>query len=124
MSLEELRGHQIARLRAPNPGPLTLSGTNTWVVGRGPAWVVDPGPLLDSHLELLLGAVDARGGLGGGGLTHDHGDHSEAVRALLDARPAPLAAARGEAEVRLEEDLRVGPFQAVATPGHAPRPFA
>ena len=35
----------ITHLRAPNPGPLTLSGTNTYVVER--AWVVDPGPLDD-----------------------------------------------------------------------------
>jgi len=103
---------------------MTLSGTNTWVVGRGGAWVIDPGPLLDRHLELVLEAVDARGGLGGVVLTHDHADHSEAARTLLDARPAPLAAARGDADVRLENDLRVGPFQAVSTPGHAPDHFA
>ena len=40
----------ILRVRARNPGPLTLSGTNTWLVGRDPAWVVDPGPLMDEHL--------------------------------------------------------------------------
>ncbi len=122
--LEELSGHDVVRVRASNPGPMTLSGTNTWVVGRGPAWVVDPGPLLDRHLELLLGVLDARGGLGGVVLTHDHSDHSEAVRTLLDARPAPLAAARGDADVTLEDDLRVGPFQAISTPGHARDHFA
>jgi glyoxylase-like metal-dependent hydrolase (beta-lactamase superfamily II) len=122
--LQELDGHDILRVRASNPGPMTLSGTNTWVVGRGPAWVVDPGPLLDLHLELVLAAVDARGGLGGVVLTHDHADHSDAVRALLDARPAPLAAGRGDADVRLEDDLRVGPFQAVSAPGHARDHFA
>jgi len=123
-ALEALSGHDIVRVRAGNPGPMTLSGTNTWVVGRGPAWVVDPGPLLDSHVERLLETVDARGGLGGVVLTHDHSDHSDAVRTLLDARPAPLAAGRGHADVRLEDDLRVGPFQAVATPGHARDHFA
>ena len=121
---EALEGHDIVRLRAGNPGPMTLTGTNTWVVGRGPAWVVDPGPLLDSHLEGVLEAIDARGGLGGVVLTHDHADHSEVVRALLEARPAPLAAGRGEADVRLEDDLRVGPFQAVSSPGHARDHFA
>ena len=44
-----LKHYDILRLRAPNPGPLTLSGTNTWVVGRRPAWVVDPGPLIEAH---------------------------------------------------------------------------
>jgi glyoxylase-like metal-dependent hydrolase (beta-lactamase superfamily II) len=122
--LEQLGDHDIARLLAPNPGPLTLSGTNTWVVGHDPAWVVDPGPVLGPHLERLLAALDARGGLGGVVLTHDHGDHSDAVGALLEARPAPLAGGRGDVDVRLEEDLRFGPFQAVGTPGHAPDHFA
>jgi glyoxylase-like metal-dependent hydrolase (beta-lactamase superfamily II) len=124
MSLEELRGHQIARLRAPNPGPLTLSGTNTWVVGRGPAWVVDPGPLMDAHIERLLAAIDARGGLGGVVLTHDHADHAEAVEKLLAERPAPLAAGRGDVDVTLADDLRFGPFHALPTPGHARDHFA
>jgi glyoxylase-like metal-dependent hydrolase (beta-lactamase superfamily II) len=116
--------HGILRLRAPNPGPLTLSGTNTWVIGSRPAWVVDPGPLLEAHLERLFEAIDARDGLGGVALTHDHRDHSEAVPALLERYPASLAAGRGPADVRLREDVRFGPFQAVATPGHAADHFA
>jgi len=122
--LDLLEAHDILRLRAPNPGLLTLSGSNTWVVGRGPAWVVDPGPLLDAHVEQLLTAIDARGGLGGVVLTHDHADHSEGVEVLLERRPAPLAAGRGNVDVTLAEDVRFGPFQAVATPGHAPDHFA
>jgi glyoxylase-like metal-dependent hydrolase (beta-lactamase superfamily II) len=121
---ERLAAHDILRLRAPNPGPLTLSGTNTWLVGRGPTWVVDPGPLLDVHLERLFAAIDERGGLGGVALTHDHHDHSEAVGALRERYPAPLAAGRGPAEIRLREDIRFGPFQALATPGHAVDHFA
>jgi glyoxylase-like metal-dependent hydrolase (beta-lactamase superfamily II) len=122
--LSLLRRYDILRVLAPNPGPLTLSGTNTWVVGRGPAWVVDPGPLAGAHLEHLLAAIDARGGLGGVVLTHDHPDHSEAAAALLEQRPAPLAAGRGDVDVALEENLRFGPFQAVSTPGHSPDHFA
>jgi glyoxylase-like metal-dependent hydrolase (beta-lactamase superfamily II) len=119
-----LRDYDILRLCAPNAGPLTLSGTNTWVVGRGPTWVIDPGPLLDEHLRRLMAAIDARGGLGGVVLTHDHLDHSAAVETLLEVHPAPLAAGRGKADVRLAEDVRFGPFQAVSTPGHASDHFA
>jgi glyoxylase-like metal-dependent hydrolase (beta-lactamase superfamily II) len=119
-----LQAHDIARLRAPNPGPMTLAGTNTWVLGRAPAWVVDPGPSDGAHLERLLAEIDQRGGLGGVALTHDHHDHSEAVATLLQKRPAPLAAGRGDVDVTLEEDLVFGPFQAVSTPGHAPDHFA
>jgi glyoxylase-like metal-dependent hydrolase (beta-lactamase superfamily II) len=119
-----LRDYDILRLRAPNPGPLTLSGTNTWVVGRRPAWVVDPGPLIDEHVRKLMAAIEARGGLGGVVLTHDHEDHAEAVETLLEVHPAPLAAARGRADIVLAEGKRVGPFEAVPTPGHAPDHYA
>jgi glyoxylase-like metal-dependent hydrolase (beta-lactamase superfamily II) len=114
-----LTHYDILRMRAPNPGPLTLSGTNSWVVGRGPAWVVDPGPALDEHLERLSGAIEARGGLGGIALTHDHGDHSDAVGPLRERHPAPLAGGRGVVDVLLGEHSRFGPFEAIATPGHA-----
>jgi glyoxylase-like metal-dependent hydrolase (beta-lactamase superfamily II) len=119
-----LAHYDILRLRAPNPGLFTLSGTNTWVVGRQPTWIVDPGPLRDEHIKRMLAAIDDRGGLGGIVLTHDHLDHSEAVETVLEQRPAPLAAGRGDVDVRLEEDVRFGPFQAVFTPGHAPDHFA
>jgi glyoxylase-like metal-dependent hydrolase (beta-lactamase superfamily II) len=114
-----LNHYGVLRLRAANPGPFTLSGTNTWVVGRNPAWVVDPGPMLDDHLARVSAAIDARGGLGGVALTHDHHDHSEAVRPLLERYPAPLAGGRGAVDVLLGEHVRFGPFEAVATPGHS-----
>ena len=40
----------VALVRAGNPSPYTLDGTNTWIVGREPAWVVDPGPDLAEHV--------------------------------------------------------------------------
>jgi glyoxylase-like metal-dependent hydrolase (beta-lactamase superfamily II) len=119
-----LMDYDILRVRAENPGPLTLSGTNTWVVGRRPAWVIDPGPLLDEHLTRLSAAIDARGGLGGVALTHDHHDHTEAVRPLLERYPAPLAGGRGAVDILLGEHVRFGPFEAVATPGHSADHFA
>jgi glyoxylase-like metal-dependent hydrolase (beta-lactamase superfamily II) len=119
-----LAGHGVLRLRADNPGPLTLSGTNTWIVGRNPAYVVDPGPVTGSHIKRLLDAIDARGGLGGIVLTHDHADHAEAVGALREHDPAPLAAGATGADVTLTEGSSFGPFEAVATPGHAAGHFA
>jgi glyoxylase-like metal-dependent hydrolase (beta-lactamase superfamily II) len=117
----ELPGHDLVGLRAANPGPFTLSGTNTWIVGRDPAWMIDPGPALPEHLEELAAEIEERGGLGGVLLTHDHADHAEAVPQVRARFPeAPLAAARGEVDDRLAEGSRFGPFEAVQTPGHAP----
>lgn len=121
---ERLESLGVLRLRAENPGPLTMSGTNSWVVGRDPAWVVDPGPGLAAHLERLTIALRERGGLGGIALTHDHIDHSEAVAALRERFPAPLAAGRGGADVELTDGVHFGPFEALYTPGHAPDHFA
>jgi glyoxylase-like metal-dependent hydrolase (beta-lactamase superfamily II) len=122
----ELRSaHDVVRVRAENPSAFTLSGTNTWVVGRDPAWVIDPGPAAaDAHVERILATVAERGGLGGIALTHDHADHAGAVAALRARHPAPLAAARGEVDVVLRDGVRFGPLQAHAAPGHSADHFA
>jgi glyoxylase-like metal-dependent hydrolase (beta-lactamase superfamily II) len=113
--------HDIARLRADNPSPYTLDGTNTWVLGRDPAWVVDPGPALDAHLGAIAAEVAARGGAGGIALTHDHADHVEGVDALRDriGDDVPVAAARYPADVALSDGDEFGPLRAFAIPGHA-----
>jgi glyoxylase-like metal-dependent hydrolase (beta-lactamase superfamily II) len=121
---ERLQRRDVLRLRANNPGPLTMSGTNSWVVGRNPAWVVDPGPLLAEHQDALAAALAERGGLGGIALTHDHIDHSQSVAALRKRFAAPLAAGRGPADIELSDGARCGPFQALYTPGHAVDHFA
>lgn len=116
-----LARHDVLGIRAGNPGPFTLTGTNTWVVGRDPAWVVDPGPALPDHVDAIAAEVERRGGLAGVALTHDHLDHAQAVPALRERfAVAPLAGARGEVELRLADGDRAGPFEALATPGHAP----
>ena len=87
---------------APNPSPLTLAGTNTWVVG---GWVVDPGPADAGHLERVR---EAAGSIEGVVLTHSHLDHSEGADAL-------------GADVVLPGDgERIGPFEAIGSPGHSP----
>src|SRR5579864_310254 len=100
MTRIDLAEHDIVGVRAPNPGAFTLSGTNAWIVGREPAWLIDLGPAIDSHLRELDAELKARGGLGGIALTHDHSDHAEAVPAVRQQFPdASLAAARGPVDV-------------------------
>jgi len=119
--VEPVAGHDVVRIRADNPGPFTLSGTNTWVVGRDPCWVIDPGPLLDDHLETIARAVAERGGAGGIALTHDHADHAEAVPTLRERLGAEVAASRWQgADRSIADGDAVGPLLAIATPGHAP----
>ena len=121
----ELTGHDAVGIRAANPGPLTLSGTNTWIYGREPCWLIDPGPALPEHLDAVSAEIDARGGLGAVLLTHDHPDHAEAVPEIVRRfSPVPLAAARGTVSALLEDGERYGPFELVASPGHAPDHFA
>lgn len=88
---------------APNPGPLTLEGTNTWVLaepGASRALVVDPGPLDEGHLLAVLEAAGPRQ-VSGVLLTHGHPDHAEGA-----ARCAELA---GGVPVRaLDPALRLG----------------
>jgi glyoxylase-like metal-dependent hydrolase (beta-lactamase superfamily II) len=96
----------IARIRADNPGPLTLTGTNTWVVGRDPAWVIDPGPALPEHLDAVAAEVQARGGAGGIAITHSHADHIEGAPALSERLGVPIGA-------------EGAPFDAIPLPGHA-----
>ena len=120
--LELPEEHDIVGIRAANPGPFTLSGTNSWIVGRDPAWLVDPGPSLDEHVDKLRAEIDRRGGLGGVALTHDHADHTAAVAAIRAHYPqALLAAARGKGvDIKLTDGDTFGPLEAIATPGHAP----
>ena len=121
MTRIELPGYPLVGIRAANPSPFSLSGTNTWIIGRDPAWVVDPGPLLDDHVEAVVAEIELRSGLGGIALTHDHVDHSDAVPAIRARFPeARFGGARGEVDVRLSDGSAFGPLEAVATPGHAP----
>jgi len=120
-------------VRAQNPGPLTLSGSNAWLVGS-PVWLVDPGPVDEGHLERIDFVIRQLGGIEGIVLTHRHLDHAEAAP-MLGARyglpiyagraaPDPEAfsepAAKGlEIERELTEGDRVGPFEVIETPGHS-----
>jgi glyoxylase-like metal-dependent hydrolase (beta-lactamase superfamily II) len=139
MNPEPWRGGVVGRsalcVLAPNPGPMTLDGTNTWVLvapeGEG-AVVVDPGPLDEGHLRRVVATVRDRGArVDQVLLTHGHLDHSEgaaafaelaahesgsrvAVRALDPAyRLGSEGLGEGDVVRAGELELRV-----VATPGH------
>lgn len=78
----------IRRVVAENPGRFTFTGTGTYIVGTDRVAVIDPGPLLESHIEALDRALD--------GLTvthilitHTHGDHSPAAQPLKERTGAP-----------------------------------
>ena len=71
----------LQRLVAPNPSPLTGPGTNTYVVGFGPHYlVIDPGPDDTTHVERILAATDGR--ISHVLCTHSHPDHSPGAAAL------------------------------------------
>ncbi len=93
---------------APNPGPMTLDGTNTYVIdGR---IVVDPGPADEGHLA----AVAALGDIDLILVTHDHFDHTEGVSRLVELTGA---GSRGPGGFQEGEELAPG-LTAVRTPGH------
>jgi glyoxylase-like metal-dependent hydrolase (beta-lactamase superfamily II) len=92
----------ITRVRAANPSPLTLDGTNSYVVG---SWVVDPGPADSVHLDAVRRA--ANDGIEGVVLTHSHSDHAEGAELLGAPVTLPV------------DGAEVGPFRALGTPGHS-----
>jgi len=120
--MDPLATNDIEQITADNPSPYTLRGTNTWLVGRDPCWVVDPGPAVASHRARILADARDRGGIGGIALTHDHADHADGIAALKAAAGTdpPVGAKRHAADVRLDDGDAFGPLTVVATPGHAP----
>jgi glyoxylase-like metal-dependent hydrolase (beta-lactamase superfamily II) len=128
---------RIRRVVARNPGPFTFLGTGTYIVGGDTVAVIDPGPLLDEHLDALLAALDGRK-VSHILTTHTHADHSPLAHSLqarvggtIHGRAAPgLESGFEEAEEKaFRPDAEVadgqvlsGPgwtLEAIATPGHA-----
>jgi glyoxylase-like metal-dependent hydrolase (beta-lactamase superfamily II) len=115
-------------LLAPNPGPMTFDGTNSWVLhepGQTGAVIVDPGPGDTGHLTALVALAHE---LGGGRvdailLSHGHPDHSEGARetARLTGAPVLAADAHWGDRVITPGPLEVSPvrIEMVPTPGHS-----
>jgi glyoxylase-like metal-dependent hydrolase (beta-lactamase superfamily II) len=80
---------KVRRLLAPNAGPMTGPGTNTYLVGSEMQALVDPGPDEPSHLESIMDAIDGRQ-LRWILVTHTHADHSPAAAKIADLTGAEL----------------------------------
>ncbi len=115
---------RVALILAPNPSPMTLTGTNTYLVGQDVLAVIDPGPDLPEHLEAIVAAVAARGTLAVSLVTHHHDDHLPAARRLRERLGVPIAGHPDLPGVDrpLRHDERVdvpgSTLRAIATPGH------
>ena len=117
----------VRRMVAPNPGPMTHHGTNTWLVegglagGGGGLTVIDPGPDDAAHLA----AIAAQGPIARIVLTHTHPDHLAGAPALRKLTGAPIHAwahpwaAGFVPDEPVADGQVVGPLVALHTPGHA-----
>ena len=110
---------------APNPSPMTLEGTNTWVLsepGSSSCVVVDPGPLDEGHLRRVASLVEQRGArVALTLLTHHHWDHAEGAARFAELTGAPVrAVGAGHDDLADGDRLGTGGLElvVVTTPGH------
>lgn len=103
----------VLRLTAPNPGPFTFHGTNSYIVGRDTLAVVDPGPDDDAHLAALLAAVAGRP-VSHIFVSHTHRDHSPLAARLKAETGAAVVAEGPHRPARL---LRTGEEHALDASG-------
>jgi glyoxylase-like metal-dependent hydrolase (beta-lactamase superfamily II) len=106
----------IRDILAPNPGPFTLGGTRTYLLGDSA--VLDPGPAIESHIEAIRAAMpNLRTIL----ITHRHGDHAPAAIPLKRLTGARIVAPSGvldETDVIIRGGETVEDLEVIATPGH------
>ena len=122
----------VRRITAPNPGMMTGPGTNTYIIGHDELIMVDPGPDLDAHRDVLLNAVGDR--LRSIVCTHTHRDHSPLAVQIRAKTGAPVLGfgvvpsdGRQDEDFVPERALADGDMvecgnhrlRAVHTPGHA-----
>ena len=81
----------VRRVVAPNPGPFTGPGTNTYLVGIDEVAVIDPGPDDKGHVGAIVGA-SMKERVRWVVLTHTHPDHAPATARLVKATGAEVVA--------------------------------
>ena len=91
-SVIEEMGDGIRRIVAPNPSPMTLHGTNTYLIGEREVAVIDPGPDIPSHLAAILAALGPGQRVSHIFVTHSHTDHSALAPALAQETGAATCA--------------------------------
>jgi glyoxylase-like metal-dependent hydrolase (beta-lactamase superfamily II) len=130
VTIDGFRTPRATCLLAPNPSPMTLDGTNTWVIaepGSPSAVVVDPGPDDEGHLRrVLAAAVEGDRRVASILLTHGHLDHSAGAARLAELSGASIQAAdparRLGADGFADGDVVTAggcELRVVATPGHS-----
>ncbi len=99
-------------VRADNPGPMTLEGTNTWVLQDASGnTVIDPGPLDETHLQRVAGLGPVARIL----LTHRHPDHADGAQRFGEITGAPVL----DRDEFAEDGCAVGSLRVLHTPGHS-----
>ena len=109
----------VRRLVAPNPGPFTATGTNTYIVGSGRVGVIDPGPAIPAHVDALLAAV-ASETVTHIFLTHTHRDHSAATPAVRSATGAMIVSGGPHRPARPVAAGQTNPLDDASDSSHAP----
>src|SRR6059058_4420633 len=96
---------RVIRVLAPNPGPFTLEGTNTWIVGRGPCAVIDPGPEDEGHIRAVARAA---GPVEAILVTHGHPDHAPGAAELARLTGASVFAMKpSDGGIRLKDNQAI-----------------
>lgn len=99
----------VQRLTAPNPGPFTFHGTNTYIVGERSVCVIDPGPDNDAHFDTLMKALEGRQ-VTHIAVSHTHRDHSPLARRLKQRTGAVIVAEGPHRPARPLFEGEVNPF--------------
>lgn len=121
---------RVRRIVAPNPGPMTGPGTNSYIIGDAELAVIDPGPAIPSHVDAILASVGER--LRYVVCTHTHPDHSPGAAVLAGETGATLVGRitaddrhqdlTFQPEAQIEDDECIAAdgwrLRAIRTPGH------